>query len=205
MSNEIKSGIGYLIPVGGLVGFVLSLIAGNYLLGIFFAVAGVLLWFLYMVVMETSLPTTTGNVIILFGVLLSLAIFLNYGWEQTLWGGYTFRADGSIFALVILFFAVLSGILFRQHRQGVQPAKVELTPEEQALVKKALAKEGEETPDTRVIVIKPESTETQEGTDEEEEEEDYEYEAYPYGYGYPPYYYEEEEEDEEYEEEEEEE
>jgi hypothetical protein len=204
MSNDVKSGIGYLIPVGGLVGFVLSLIAGNYLLGIFFAVAGVLLWFLYMVVMETSLPTTTGNVIILFGVLLSLAIFLNYGWEQTIWGGYTFRADGSIFSLVILFFSVLSGILFRQHRQGVAPAKVELTPEEQALVKKALTKEGEEAPDTKVIVIKPESSETQAEAEEEDEEEDYEYEAYPYGYGYPPYYYEEEEEDEEYEEEEEE-
>ncbi len=205
MSNEIKSGIGYLIPVGGLVGFVLSLIAGNFLLGIFFAVTGVLLWFLYMVVMETSLPTTTGNVIILFGVLLSLAIFLNYGWEQTLWGGYTFRADGSIFALVILFFSVLSGILFRQHRQGVAATQVGLTPEEQALVKKALTKEGEETPEARVIVIKPESKESQEAAEEEDEEEEYEYEAYPYGYGYPPYYYEEEEEDEEYEEEEEEE
>jgi len=203
MSNEIKSGIGYLIPVGGLVGFVLSLIAGNFLLGIFFAVTGVLLWFLYMVVMETSLPTTTGNVIILFGVLLSLAIFLNYGWEQTLWGGYTFRADGSIFALVILFFSVLSGILFRQHRQGVAATQVGLTPEEQALVKKALTKEGEETPEARVIVIKPESKESQEAAEEEDEEEEYEYEAYPYGYGYPPYYYEEEEEDEEYEEEEE--
>lgn len=99
MASNVKTGIGFIIPFGALIGFVLSIIAENFVLGIFFAVAGILIWFLYLAVMETAAPDTMGNFIILFGVLLALAVFMNFGWEQNIWGGIEFKAEGSIMAL----------------------------------------------------------------------------------------------------------
>lgn len=163
MASSIKSGIGFIIPFGAIIGFVLSIIAENYVLGIFFAVAGMLVWLLYLAVMDTAAPDTMGNFIILFGVLLALAVFMNFGWEQNIWGGIEFKAEGSVLALVVLFFATLSGVLYRQRLTAVQP---QLTSSEQELVDKALR--GEEDP--RVIIVKQEM----EDNNTEEEDEDYE-------------------------------
>jgi hypothetical protein len=183
MASSIKSGIGFIIPFGAIIGFVLSIIAENYVLGIFFAVAGMLVWLLYLAVMDTAAPDTMGNFIILFGVLLALAVFMNFGWEQNIWGGIEFKAEGSVLALVVLFFATLSGVLYRQRLTAVQP---QLTSSEQELVDKALR--GEEDP--RVIIVK------QEMEDDNTEEEDDDYEEYKeYDYAYPYYF----DEDDEYE------
>ena len=183
MASSIKSGIGFIIPFGAIIGFVLSIIAENYVLGIFFAVAGMLVWLLYLAVMDTAAPDTMGNFIILFGVLLSLAVFMNFGWEQNIWGGIEFKAEGSVLALVVLFFATLSGVLYRQQFAAVQP---QLTSSEQELVDKALR--GEENP--RVIVVK------QEMEDDNTDDEDDDYEEYKeYDYAYPYYF----DEDNEYE------
>ena len=183
MASSIKSGIGFIIPFGAIIGFVLSIIAENYVLGIFFAVAGMLVWLLYLAVMDTAAPDTMGNFIILFGVLLALAVFMNFGWEQNIWGGIEFKAEGSVLALVVLFFATLSGVLYRQRLTAVQP---QLTSSEQELVDKALR--GEEDP--RVIIVKQEMEDN--NTEEEEEEEDYEeYKEYDYAY---PYYFDEDDE-----------
>ena len=183
MASSIKSGIGFIIPFGAIIGFVLSIIAENYVLGIFFAVAGMLVWLLYLAVMDTAAPDTMGNFIILFGVLLALAVFMNFGWEQNIWGGIEFKAEGSVLALVVLFFATLSGVLYRQRLTAVQP---QLTSSEQELVDKALR--GEEDP--RVIIVKQEMEDN--NTEEEEEDEDYEeYKEYDYAY---PYYFDEDNE-----------
>ena len=185
MASSIKSGIGFIIPFGAIIGFVLSIIAENYVLGIFFAVAGMLVWLLYLAVMDTAAPDTMGNFIILFGVLLALAVFMNFGWEQNIWGGIEFKAEGSVLALVVLFFATLSGLLYRQRLTADQP---QLTSSEQELVDKALR--GKEDP--RVIVVKQEAVnnDTNNTEDEEDEEDDYEeYKEYDYAY---PYYFDEE-------------
>ena len=183
MALSIKSGIGFIIPFGAIIGFVLSIIAENYVLGIFFAVAGMLVWLLYLAVMDTAAPDTMGNFIILFGVLLALAVFMNFGWEQNIWGGIEFKAEGSVLALVVLFFATLSGVLYRQRLTAVQP---QLTSSEQELVDKALR--GEEDP--RVIIVKQEMEDN--NTEEEEDDEDYEeYKEYDYAY---PYYFDEDDE-----------
>jgi len=183
MASSIKSGIGFIIPFGAIIGFVLSIIAENYVLGIFFAVAGMLVWLLYLAVMDTAAPDTMGNFIILFGVLLALAVFMNFGWEQNIWGGIEFKAEGSVLALVVLFFATLSGVLYRQRLTAVQP---QLTSSEQELVDKALR--GEEDP--RVIIVKQEMEDN--NTEEEEDDEDYEeYKEYDYAY---PYYFDEDDE-----------
>ena len=187
MASSIKSGIGFIIPFGAIIGFVLSIIAENYVLGIFFAVAGMLVWLLYLAVMDTAAPDTMGNFIILFGVLLALAVFMNFGWEQNIWGGIEFKAEGSVLALVVLFFATLSGVLYRQQFAAVQP---QLTSSEQELVDKALR--GEENP--RVIVVKQEMEDdnTDDEDDEDDEDDDYEeYKEYDYAY---PYYFDEDNE-----------
>lgn len=184
MASSIKSGIGFIIPFGAIIGFVLSIIAENYVLGIFFAVAGMLVWLLYLAVMDTAAPDTMGNFIILFGVLLALAVFMNFGWEQNIWGGIEFKAEGSVLALVVLFFATLSGVLYRQRLTAVQP---QLTSSEQELVDKALR--GEEDP--RVIIVKQEM-EDDNTDDEDDEDDDYEeYKEYDYAY---PYYFDEDDE-----------
>ena len=187
MASSIKSGIGFIIPFGAIIGFVLSIIAENYVLGIFFAVAGMLVWLLYLAVMDTAAPDTLGNFIILFGVLLALAVFMNFGWEQNIWGGIEFKAEGSVLALVVLFFATLSGVLYRQQLPAVQ---TQLTSSEQELVDKALR--GEENP--RVIVVKQEMEDdnTDDEDDEDDEDDDYEeYKEYDYAY---PYYFDEDNE-----------
>ena len=184
MASSVKSGIGFIIPFGAIIGFVLSIIAENYVLGIFFAVAGMLVWLLYLAVMDTAAPDTMGNFIILFGVLLALAVFMNFGWEQNIWGGIEFKAEGSVLALVVLFFATLSGVLYRQRLTAVQP---QLTSSEQELVDKALR--GKEDP--RVIVVKQEA-ENNDTDDTDNTDDDYEeYKEYDYAY---PYYFDEDDE-----------
>lgn len=202
MNNDLKTGIGFLIPTGALVGFITALVAGNYLMGVIMAVAGVLGWFVYMAVMESAPPKVTGNVIILFGVLLSLAIFLNYGWEQNIFGGFELRQDGLISAIIILFFSIILGVVYRRGEQTGQPKDSPLSEAEMALVKDALAQDTT-VKDAKVIVIKQEATAEPEVEDQDEE---YEY-SYDEAYAYPPEYYEDyedfEEDDEEDEEDEE--
>ena len=45
MANDIKSGIGYIIPAAAVVGFFTTLLLGEYLISIVIAVAGILVWF----------------------------------------------------------------------------------------------------------------------------------------------------------------
>lgn len=193
MSENNRSGIGLLIPAAAVIGFVLALTAEQYLMGIVFAVAGILVWFLYMAVMETSPPEVTGNIIVVFGVLLALAVFMAYGWDQNIFGGLEIKTEGTIMALIVLFFSVLLGTVFRRGQEEPESAP-QLTEKEELLVQKAL--EDEENGQAKVIVIKQEEQEEP----KEEEDDEWEYdEEYPYMYAYPPEYYEFDEE--EYEEE----
>ena len=113
MNENIKVGFGVLIPAAAIVAFFFSLLSEQFLLGILIAVSGIFGWFLYSAVVETSMPNFTGNIIIVFGVLLSVASFLNYGVEQNMFGGFSFNLEGVSGSAVLLFFAVLLGLLFR--------------------------------------------------------------------------------------------
>ncbi len=115
MNNNIKVGVGFLVPAAAIIAFFFSIFTENYLLGIFLSIAGVLVWFIYAAVMQTEMPNVTGNIIIVFGVLLSLAVFLNYGWERNMFGGFNFNPEGAAGSAVLLFFSVLLGILFRNN------------------------------------------------------------------------------------------
>lgn len=206
MANDMKSGIGFIIPAAGVVGFFTSLLLGEFLVSIIIAVAGIMVWFLYMLVMESNMPQQMGNMILLFGILLSIGIFFGFGITQNMFGGFEFQPEGSIFALVILFFAVLTGLNFRnQASSTVSPAGASgLSDSDRDLVMDAIKQSQEPTEasdEPRVIVVKQEAT-PEVAVEEKKEEEPNPYAPYnmannPY-FAYPPdYYYEEDEDDDE--------
>jgi hypothetical protein len=173
---------------------------------IIIAVAGIMVWFLYMLVMESNMPQQMGNMILLFGILLSIGIFFGFGITQNMFGGFEFQPEGSIFALVILFFAVLTGLNFRnQASSTVTPAGGSgLSDSDRDLVMDAIKQSQESTEasdDPRVIVVKQEVT-PEVAVEEKKEEEPNPYDPYnmannPY-FAYPPdYYYDDDEEEEE--------
>ena len=205
MANDMKSGIGFIIPAAGVVGFFTSLLLGEFLVSIIIAVAGIMVWFLYMLVMESNMPQQIGNMILLFGILLSIGIFFGFGITQNMFGGFEFQPEGSIFALVILFFAVLTGLNFRnQASSTVAPAGTSgLSNSDRDLVVDAIKQSQESTEasdEPRVIVVKQEAT-PEVAVEEKKEEEPNPYAPYnmannPY-FAYPPdYYYDDDEEDE---------
>ncbi len=185
MDNELKSGLGYLIPVGAIVGYILALVAESFVWAIIFAAGGILLWFIYLLIMEIDPPRPFGNIIVLFGVLLAISVFLATGLEQDMFGGYLLKTEGLIYAILILFFTVMAGVLFRSQNRKKDAA---LSPADQQLVDQALGGEGDEK-DPRVIVVKQEAP-------KEEKPQQPEYDYDPYAYTYPPEYYEDEDEEE---------
>ena len=206
MANDMKSGIGFIIPAAGVVGFFTSLLLGEFLVSIIIAVAGIMVWFLYMLVMESNMPQQMGNMILLFGILLSIGIFFGFGITQNMFGGFEFQPEGSIFALVILFFAVLTGLNFRnQASSTVAPAGGSgLSDSDRDLVMDAIkqSQESTETSDEpRLIVVKQEAI-PEVVAEEKKEEEPNPYDPYnmvnnPY-FAYPPdYYYDDDEEEDE--------
>ncbi len=206
MANDMKSGIGFIIPAAGVVGFFTSLLLGEFLVSIIIAVAGIMVWFLYMLVMESNMPQQMGNMILLFGILLSIGIFFGFGITQNMFGGFEFQPEGSIFALVILFFAVLTGLNFRNQASSIvaQAGSSGLSDSDRDLVMDAIKQSQEPTEasdEPRVIVVKQEAT-PEVVVEEKKEEEPNPYDPYnmannPY-FAYPPdYYYDDDEEEDE--------
>tara|TARA_X000001036_G_scaffold150374_1_gene142780 strand:- start:182 stop:844 length:663 start_codon:yes stop_codon:yes gene_type:complete len=206
MANDMKSGIGYLIPASGVVGFVIALLLGEFLASILITVLGILVWFLYMLVMESTIPKQMGNMIMLFGVMLSVGIFLGFGITQNLWGGFEFKSEGSLLSLVILFFSVLTGLNFRNQQSILRSSgssSTSLSDDDRKFVLSAIdkaqsSKQSTEASDPRVIVVKQEAPSVSEEPAKKEELNPYD--PYlmannPY-FSYPPEYYDEYEDDE---------
>ncbi|MBT5782798.1 MAG: hypothetical protein HOI03_06475 [Candidatus Marinimicrobia bacterium] len=164
MANDVKSGVGFIIPALGIVGFFTSLLLGEFLLSIIIAVMVILVWFIYMLVMESHIPGEMGNMIILFGIMLSLGIFFGFGIMQNMWGGYDLKPEGAIFSLIILFFSVLTGLNFRNQQKAIQKEVTStsgLSNEDRSLVMDAI-KQNSQSNDTvlssepKVIIVKQE-------------------------------------------------
>ena len=212
MANDVKSGIGYFIPASGVVGFIIALTLGEFLASILITVMGILVWFLYMLVMESTIPKQMGNMIMLFGVMLSVGIFLGFGVTQNLWGGFEFEPEGSLLALVILFFAILTGLNFRNQQLvlGSSPSNSDtLSDDDRKFVLNAIDKvnnsnQSTQVSDPKVIVVKQEAPTTTESTPTKKDELNpaSSYDPYlmannPY-FSYPPEYYDEYDEDDEW-------
>ena len=211
MANDMKSGIGYLIPASGVVGFVIALILGEFLASILITVMGILVWFLYMLVMESTIPKQMGNMIMLFGVMLSVGIFLGFGITQNLWGWFEFKPEGSLLALVILFFAVLTGLNFKNQQQVLRSSVSHpdsLSDDDRKFVLSAIDKvknsnQPTQSGDPKVIVVKQETPTTNEASNEKEKlNPATPYDPYlmannPY-FSYPPDYYDEYDDDDEW-------
>ena len=192
MNSDIKSGVGYIIPLGAIIGFFTALFLGEHLLSICIAIAGILVWFLYMVIMESSPPSNLGNLIMFFGILLSIGVFMGFGVTQNMWGGIEFVSEGSLFALVVLFFSILTGMLFR-NQPFVQPAgsRNNLSDREKKWIENALKENNinSDINDSKVIVVKQENNgKEQESPVKEPNPENTQYNN-PYVYAYPPEYY----------------
>ena len=204
MANDVKSGVGYLIPASGVVGFIIALLLGEFLVSILITVLGILVWFLYMLVMESTIPKQMGNMIMLFGVMLSVGIFLGFGVTQNLWGGFEFKPEGSLLSLVILFFAILTGLNFRNQQSilgSSGSSSTSLSDDDRQFVLSAIdkaksPKQSTDVSDPKVIVVKQE---TPVAAEQPAQKEDLNpaspYDPYlmannPY-FSYPPDYYEE--------------
>ena len=215
MAKDMKTGVGFIIPAAGVVGFFTSLFLGEHLISIIVAVLGILAWFAYMLVMESHVPREMGNMIILFGVLLSLGIFSGFGIKQNMWGGMELQPEGAIFSLIILFFAILSGLNFRNQQTAslISPLQESgLSDEDRKLVAKAInsAEESRNSSgknDPKIIVVNQESESAEKKKSEDKSlDSDQTKVNDPYGlthnpyFAYPPEYYYDDEEDDEYEE-----
>ena len=119
MNSNIKMSVGLLIPLIAIIVFFVSIYYGNNIGAIFVAISGLLTWFLYGSIMKSEMPDVTGNIIILFGFLLSSAFFLNYGLTRNMFGGYEFILEGAAVSSTLLFVVVLLGINYKQRIPGM--------------------------------------------------------------------------------------
>ena len=112
MNGNSKTSIGLLIPATSFIVFTIAIYFENFSFSMFSAICGILIWFLYTAVMQTKLPDVTGNIIILFGLLISIGYFLNFGISNNMFGGIDFNKETIIGSLMILLISVVLGVLF---------------------------------------------------------------------------------------------
>ena len=113
MNDNIKTSLGLLFPFSSIAIFIYFCIVGSFLPAILTAVGGVMFWYLYSLVMESEMPDITGNMVVLFGGMLSVGFFLNYGITKNMFGGFNVSLEGTTASAVVLFFSVLLGINLR--------------------------------------------------------------------------------------------
>ena len=119
MNSNIKMSVGLLIPLIAIIVFFVSIYSGNNIGAIFVTIGGLLTWFLYGSIMKSEMPDVAGNIIILFGFLLSSAFFLNYGLTRNMFGGYELILEGAAVSSTLFFIIVLLGINYKQRSPGV--------------------------------------------------------------------------------------
>ena len=112
MNNDTKTTVGLIIPAIFAVVFFIVIFNQNFLNALFVAVSGLLGWFTYSSIVRAKMPDFTGNIVMLYGAMLSLAFFLNYGLTINMFGGYEAQVEGAVGAVMILFFTILLGSLF---------------------------------------------------------------------------------------------
>ena len=123
MSENIKIFVGLLVPAATIVAFFFSVFSENYVLGMFLSIFGISSWLIFTLVAKSSWHQITGNLIIVFGVLLALSVFLDAGLEQNMFGGLNFLSKGIASSTILLFFSVLLGVLFKNMAPNLSTSK----------------------------------------------------------------------------------
>ena len=177
MNSNSKTSIGLLIPATSFIVFIIAIYFENFSFSMISAICGILIWFLYTAVMQTKLPDVTGNIIILFGLLISIGYFLNFGISNNMFGGIDFNKETIIGSLMILLISVVLGVLFNNSFSVRETSKSTDYNSD-----KVIKIENEKTTPTK-------ESESNKSYPEEEEYEEY----YPEEEEYEEYYPEEEE------------
>ena len=114
MSENIKIFVGLLVPGAAVAALFFAVFSENYILGIFLSIFGIASWLIYTIIVKSYWPQITGNIIIVFGALLALSVFLDVGLEQNIFGGLNVQSEGLAYSTILLFFSVLLGVLFKK-------------------------------------------------------------------------------------------
>jgi len=134
MNENVKIFVGLLVPAATIVAFFFSIFLENYVLGVFLSIFGISSWLFFTFVVKTSWHKITGNVIIIFGALLALAVFLDAGIERNMFGGLNFLSRGIAYSTILLFFSVLLGVLFKNMAPNISTSKAQkISPDPDAV------------------------------------------------------------------------
>ena len=185
MNTSTKTSVGLLIPAVSTIAFFVVIFNQSFLSALFVAVGGLLIWFAYSSIVRAKMPDITGNIVMLYGAMLSLAFFLNYGFDVNMFGGYEVQVEGAVGAVVVLFFTVLLGSLYNN-----RPELTSTKSDQVIYQKEATSKEP----------VEPTSDSEQDGYNYEEDNyEDFDFSDYEDAYDDMEDYYSEYEYDGEYE------
>ena len=131
MNENVKIFVGLLAPTATFVAFFFSVFLENYVLGVFLSIFGIGSWLFFTFVVKSYWHQITGNVIIVFGALLALSVFLDAGIERNMFGGLNFLSKGIAYSTILLFFSVLLGVLFKNMAPNLstsRPQKISRDP-----------------------------------------------------------------------------
>ena len=106
------SRMGYLILFTAAVGFFISLAMERFYTSMLLISGGVLVWIIYVNVSGIKIKRTAGSILVIFGIFLFTACFMAFGLEQDMWGGYLVNSEGATLSMIVLFFAVMPGLIF---------------------------------------------------------------------------------------------
>ena len=123
MNENVKIFVGLLAPAATFVAFFFSVFLENYVLGVFLSIFGISSWLFFTFIVKSYWHQITGNVIIVFGALLALSVFLDVGIERNMFGGLSFLSKGIAYSTILLFFSVLLGVLFKNMAPNISTSK----------------------------------------------------------------------------------
>lgn len=132
IDQDTRTVFGYFILLLSTIAFGFAIGYEQYYLAALSIVGGLILWLAYINVAGVTLRNQLGSILILFGIMLSIPVFLLFAVEQDMWGGYHIKPDGATLAFVILFLTIAPGLILRYNSKRLSPMRTAATtPQEQ--------------------------------------------------------------------------
>ena len=121
IDQDTRTVFGYFILLLSAIAFGIAIGYEQYYLAALSIVGGLILWLAYISVAGVALRGQLGSILILFGLMLSIPVFLLFAVEQDMWGGYHIKPDGATLALVMLFLTIAPGMILRYNSKRLAP------------------------------------------------------------------------------------